>query len=180
MIYLLIIFLGGSGKTELSPDEIVKQKAIEILNKLDPFKFDIDEVRTKHPLQHKESLNSVLHQELMRYNNLINTVKISMKKLIDAINGDAVMTPDLELITIKMFDNKLPDNIERVSYPSLKPLGSWVNDFIEKLKFMLKWIDEGIPNVFWISGFFFTQSFLTGILQNYARKVSLVTLYLLV
>lgn len=52
--------------------------------------------------------------------------------------------------------------------------------FFNRLQFFQTWIDVGEPLVYWLSGFYFTQSFMTGVLQNYSRKhklqIDLVTI----
>ena len=158
-----------SAKAGASTEDQVRERAVEILKKL-PEAFDVDDVRMRHPNKLEESLNSVLHQELMRFNNLLNIARTSMKNLKDAIDGNAVMTNEIEIMLQSVYDNKTPEKIAKVSYPSMMPFSSWINDFLKKIEFLQNWIDNGIPTTFWISAFYFTHSFLTGILQNYARK----------
>ena len=48
-----------------------------------------------------------------------------------------------------------------------------VNDLVLRLAFVEDWMLNGAPKSFWISGFYFPQSFLTGTLQTHARKYQL-------
>lgn len=94
----------------------------------------------------------------------------SLEDLQRAIKGEMVMTEALEAMSTSLFNNQVPDMWVAVAYPSLMPLSAWVADLLNRHSFIDHWISEGIPVVFWISGFFFPQAFLTGTLQNFARK----------
>jgi dynein heavy chain len=45
----------------------------------------------------------------------------------------------------------------RKSFASLKPLGGYVREVLERVAFFSSWLTGGAPSVYWISGFFFTQ-----------------------
>lgn len=107
---------------------------------------------------------------MIRFNRLIAVIKNSLADMIKALKGLVVMSAALEDVSTSLNVGRVPMVWKGKSYPSLKPLGSYIVDFIQRLKFLQDWIDEGPPIVFWLSGFYFTQSFLTGVLQNFSRK----------
>jgi len=158
---------GGEGK---SWGEILEDLARDISLRI-PAQFDIEKALIMFPVRYEESMNTVLTQELMRFNRLTFEISTTLRDVQKAVKGLVVMSAELEQMGNSMVIGKVPALWAAVAYPSLKPLGSWVTDFLERIQFLKEWMDKGeSPNVFWVSGFFFTQAFITGTLQNFARK----------
>eukprot|EP00794_Sanderia_malayensis_P006345 gene6346-7072_t len=161
---------GGTGKTS---DEIVYELAESVLGKL-PDSLDM-ELASKDMFKtdskgRVNSLTTVLGQEVDRFNNLLKVIKNSLTQLQKAIKGLVVMSLELDKVYTSFLNNVVPTLWENAAYPSLKPLASWVKDLVLRINFIEKWILHGLPKSFWVSGFFFPQGFLTGTLQNHARK----------
>jgi dynein heavy chain, axonemal len=115
-------------------------------------------------------MNTVLVQEVIRYNRLLVVMKETQVSVQRAIRGQIVMSEELEMMANSLFDNQVPKVWEERSFLSMKPLSSWTEDLNRRIAFLADWVQHGTPKLFWISGFFFPQAFLTGTLQNYARK----------
>jgi dynein heavy chain len=151
---------GGSGA---KTDEVVIQTAEDMNRKCPPnLVYREPDVET--------SLHVVLRQEILRYNKLLTIVRDSSRMLVDAVNGLVVMSDALAEMYTAFINGKVPAVWANAAYPSMKPLVSWFADLLARVDFIKTWATKGEPSIFWIGGFFFPQSFMTGILQNYSRK----------
>ncbi|KRX08296.1 P-loop containing nucleoside triphosphate hydrolase [Pseudocohnilembus persalinus] len=166
---------GASGGDEgaKSNDEIVTDIAIELEGKLPTLLLKESGLESLFELTEVgayQSLTTVLLQEIEKFNRLLKVCSNSLSELQKAIKGFVVMSQDLDDMYLAFLNNQLPPIWKKVSYASLKPLSGWFKDLIERVDMMRNWLVNGNPSCYWISGFYFPQGFLTGVLQTHSRK----------
>lgn len=164
-----------SSDSSSSKQKVAQNTDIQLINNIQnqiPAIFDIDAVSLKYPTKFEESLNSLLVQECGRFNVLLECMTSNLAELVKALKGLTIMSSELEEVLQAIQLNKQPELFQRYSYPSLKPLSSYMVDLNMRIKFLQNWIENGKPSIYNISLFFFAQGFLTSVLQNYARKYS--------
>jgi len=93
-----------------------------------------------------------------------------LNEMSKALKGLVVMSDELDNVFACFLSNTVPGTWAKAAYPSLKPLASWTKDLYARIEFIRTWLRTGAPNLYWISGFYFPQGFMTGMLQSNARK----------
>ncbi|KAK4873406.1 hypothetical protein RN001_015435 [Aquatica leii] len=156
---------GGGGETR---ESIVYSLANDMLEKL-PEVYNSFEV--KEALQRMGPLlpiNIFLRQEIDRIQKVIKTVKSTLCDLKLAIDGTIVMSNDLRTALDSMYDARIPERWLKVSWESAT-LGFWYTELLERDNQFRVWCNNGKPHVFWMTGFFNPQGFLTAMRQDVTR-----------
>lgn len=158
---------GGGGGGGGNKDEMVYNVCEGLLAKL-PDDVDWEDINQRNA-QDQSPLKTVLLQEIERYNMLLSRCRSSIKLLQKGIQGIIVISADQEAIFSSLFAGQVP-KAWLFAYPSLKPLGSWMPDLVDRIQLFTDWGFLGVPKVFWLGGFTYPTSFLTSLLQASARK----------
>lgn len=96
---------GGGGK---SWDCLLGELAEDISARMPP-PFDLERALLDFPVRYDESMNTVLTQELSRFNRLVNIILKTLAEATKAIKGLVVMSSELEQMGNSMVVGKVSD-----------------------------------------------------------------------
>ena len=149
-------------------EAVVSKIADDMVKKL-PREYTPNEVKEAIiKLGGLQPMNIFLRQEIDRIQKILSLVKQTLKNLLMAIEGTVVMNDELKEIMDNMYDARVPLLWEKLSWQS-STLGFWFTELIERDAQFKKWCFSGRPKVFWPTGFFNPQGFLTAMRQEVTR-----------
>lgn len=91
---------GGAGS---SRDDVIMKSAQDILRDLPPV-FDEEQASMTYPVNYYECMNTVIVQEVSRYNRLLEVMHRTLVEIQKAINGQVVMSAELEAMGSSLFN----------------------------------------------------------------------------
>ncbi|CAB3374843.1 Hypothetical predicted protein [Cloeon dipterum] len=158
---------GGSQGGE-TRESIVYRLAEDMLEKL-PKPYNNFEVREAlNRMGALLPMNIFLRQEIDRIQRVITEVHTTLCDLKLAIDGTIIMSSALKESLDAMYDARIPARWQKMSWESTT-LGFWFTELLERDFQFRKWIANGRPHVFWMTGFFNPQGFLTAMRQEVTR-----------
>lgn len=95
-------------------------------------------------------------------------MRTTLKDLLLAIEGTIIMSEQLRDALDNIFNARVPTVWKRGSWLS-SSLGFWFTELLERNAQFESWCFDSRPIVFWMSGFFNPQGFLTAMKQEVAR-----------
>jgi len=160
----------STGEGSQSPDEIASNITNDIIERFSEKKFEIEELI--RGLEEQGPYQNVFIQEMDVMNNLLTEITRSLKELQLGFNGELTMSDAMDNLKSSLFMERIPSNWSKMSWPSMRPLSSWLNDLAYRLTQLDEWQNNPteIPKVTWLSGLVNPQSFLTAICQVTAQK----------
>ena len=165
---------GGAGGGSMEAE--VLEKCEELLEK-SPDDYVEDDYKADIQRQGGMNipLNIFLFQEVQRLQKVITKVKDTLTQIKLAINGEVVMTNELQEAMQNVHEAKVPQSWLFTpagdEFSWLSPtLGMWFNTLVERNLQNSSWLRDGRPYSFWLAGFFNPQGFLTAMKQEVTRK----------
>lgn len=158
----------GGDEGGMSIEEKAKMVLDDVVDKL-PEQFDMEDIRSR--VDDFTPYVMVAIQESERMNVLLAEMKRSLAELDLGLKGDLTMTAPMEALMHALASDGVPSGWTRLAYHSLRPLGSWLANLLNRVNQLNDWTaDLGVPKVVWLSGLFNPQSFLTAVMQTTARR----------
>jgi len=180
----------SGGKTR---EEIVYEKAEELLKECpDGYKDNLvrDQIRKRSKAENEFvlgrrldekvdgfsiPLNVFLYQEVTRLNGRIGAVRKTFVEVMQAINGEIIMTPELQDALNAIHEAKPPrawyvDPSGAEIAWSAPSLALWFEGLLERQKQLHQWLNHTRPATYWMTGFFNPQGFLTAARQEITRR----------
>ena len=166
----------GGGGGGMSREDIVMEKAAELLEKMPPdYKEDEYKVALRKLGGMDVPLNIFLFQEIQRLQRVIQKVRDTLTIMQQAIRGEVVMTSELLHALDDIYDAKVPHpwlftpGGDEFSW-LLPTLGLWFASLLSRDQQNRRWLATGKQPSFWMTGFFNPQGFLTAMKQEVTRS----------